>query len=401
MLRPQVPDEALAAPATPSEVRLQSIVILVVAVISLVGAGWIMANYAIFPHLRSFRHRLITGLAISDAHMALNFLCSTAMNIQGNVIGAPRNVGFCSFNGFVTQVFVIQTDYWVLTIAVCTYFILAGHKTQSTWVQNHELIIWALPWIFSLLWASVGLGVVGYEDIGAWCWFTSDTVRLLVNFVPRWVIIVIMFVMYAHLSFVLYKAHIRLGSIQDPSPLHPDSGLTTEEGSWMTSIHEGTESRSAVSVRRLKRVARLMLLYPLAYAIIWSLPTAVRVYQATENRPAAFALQTVDKAAVVIQGFVDAVIYGVNETTLVSWRARWLRQGYPVLRGTDSHGQHGSTADVNRGMSCQPHNRRGLEPTTSTLTGPSELTRDDVSSSNELRDLRPYTASVGDDDTSV
>ncbi|EFQ28779.1 uncharacterized protein GLRG_03923 [Colletotrichum graminicola M1.001] len=379
MIRPRVQNEVLAAPATPSEVRLQSIVILSVALISLIGAGWIMANYAIFPHLRSFRHRLITGLAISDAHMALNFLCSTAMNKRW----------LLRFNGFMTQVFVIQTDYWVLTIAVCTYFILAGHKTQSTWIQNHELVIWALPWIFSVLWAFLGLGIVGYGDIGAWCWFTSDTIRLLVNFIPRWVIIVIMFVMYAHLSFVLYKAHIRLGSIQHPSPGHPVSGLTTEEGSRMTSIHEGTESHSAVSVRRLKRVARLMLLYPLAYAIIWSLPTAIRVYQATEDKPAAFALQTVDKAAVVIQGFVDALIYGVNEMTLASWRTRWLRQGYPVLQRTNSRGEHGSATDVNRGIFCQPHNRRGLEATMSTLIGLSELERDDASSSNELRDLRP------------
>ncbi|GJC99711.1 G-protein-coupled receptor 1 [Colletotrichum higginsianum] len=134
---------------------------------SLAGAGWIMASYAVFPNLRSFRHRLITGLAISDAFMALNFLFSTAMNVGGNGIAAPENTAFCSFNGFVTQVFVIQTDYWVLTIAVCTYFILAGHKTQSTWIQDHELVIWALPWLFSVLWASIGLGVTGYENIGA------------------------------------------------------------------------------------------------------------------------------------------------------------------------------------------------------------------------------------------
>ncbi|GKT40045.1 G-protein coupled receptor 1 [Colletotrichum spaethianum] len=167
MYRPNEQDEVLAAPAIPSEVRLQSIIALVVATMSLVGAGWIMASYVIFPDLRSFRHRLITGLAISDALMALNFLCSTAMNVGGNLIGTPGNVGFCSFNGFVTQVFVIQTDYWVLTIAVCTYFILAGHKVQSTWVQSHELVVLALPWFFSVLWAVVGLGVVGYGDIGA------------------------------------------------------------------------------------------------------------------------------------------------------------------------------------------------------------------------------------------
>jgi hypothetical protein len=33
----------------------------------------------------------------------------------------------------------------------------------------------------SALWAAIGLGVTGYGDIGAWCWFTSDEVRLLVR----------------------------------------------------------------------------------------------------------------------------------------------------------------------------------------------------------------------------
>lgn len=73
-----------------------------------------------------------------------------------------------------------------------------------------------------------------------------------------------------------------------------------------------------------------MLLYPLAYAIIWSLPTAIRIYQATENKSAAFELQTVDKASIVVQGFVDAVIYGVNETSLSSWRALLSRRTYPL-----------------------------------------------------------------------
>lgn len=116
--------------------------------------------------------------------MALNFLVSSAMNVGGRWIGAPEQAGFCSFNGFMTQVFVIQTDYWVLIIAVCTYFILADHKRSSAWVQEHPVILWALPWLLSTAWAAVGLGTAGYGDIGAWCWFTSDQVRLLVILDP-------------------------------------------------------------------------------------------------------------------------------------------------------------------------------------------------------------------------
>lgn len=154
--------------------------------------------------------------------MALNFLLSSSMNVSGRWIGAPEQASFCSFNGFMTQVFVIQTDYWVFIIAIYTYFVLTDHKRCSTWIQTHPLVPWVLPWLLSTLWASVGLGVTGYGDIGAWCWFTSDEVRLLVcvppftsvstqanrtqvNFVPRCTLLVTPPKMYT--SLTLRRGH--------------------------------------------------------------------------------------------------------------------------------------------------------------------------------------------------
>lgn len=63
-----------------------------------------------------------------------------------------------------------------------------------------------------------------------------------------------------------------------------------------------------------------MLLYPLAYAVIWSLPTVIRIYQTTTSQPAPWQLQTVDKVCIVVQGLVDAIIYGATEQSLSSWR---------------------------------------------------------------------------------
>lgn len=58
-------------------------------------------------------------------------------------------------------------DYWVLVIAVCTFLILANHKHLSSWIQEHRIIVWSLPWGLSALWAALGLGIAGYGDIGA------------------------------------------------------------------------------------------------------------------------------------------------------------------------------------------------------------------------------------------
>jgi hypothetical protein len=62
---------------------------------------------------------------------------------------------------------IFTADYWVLTIAICTYLILANHKHQSNWIQDHRIVVWIFPWFLSVLWAAIGLAVVGYGDIGA------------------------------------------------------------------------------------------------------------------------------------------------------------------------------------------------------------------------------------------
>lgn len=89
------------------------------------------------------------------------------MNVSGKYIGAPEQETFCSINGFITQLFVIQTDYWVLIIAACTYLILAGHRRFASLVEDYPRVLFSLPWAFSLLWAAIGLKVAGYGDIGA------------------------------------------------------------------------------------------------------------------------------------------------------------------------------------------------------------------------------------------
>ncbi|KAK3305795.1 G protein-coupled glucose receptor regulating Gpa2-domain-containing protein [Chaetomium strumarium] len=328
------PRAALAAPTDPGIIRVQSAVILVASILACVGAGWIMASFMAFSNLRTFRHHLIFGLAISDCVMALNFLVSSSMNVGGRWIGAPENARFCSFNGFMTQVFVIQTDYWVLTIAICTYFVLADHKRSSSWVQDHLPVIWALPWLLSITWAAIGLGVTGYGDIGAWCWFTSDEVRLLVNFVPRWVIVAAMFLMYARLYFLLFRAHRHMASLEASGSLS-GSGSRQLDTNGHTSSQPEMSGNTSRHTRKLKKLARLMLLYPLAYSVIWSLPTTIRIYQTITGEPAPWQIQTLDKACIVVQGFVDAVIYGATESSLSSWRNLFFPRKFPILNGND------------------------------------------------------------------
>lgn len=131
-----------------------------------------------------------------------------------------------------------------------------------------------------------------------------------------------------------------------------------------------------------------MLLYPLAYAVIWSLPTAIRIYQATKDKPAAFTLQTIDKTSIVIQGLVDSIIYGINETTRASWRARFPHRGYPTFPGAIVHGADNRQTNMGRERSPQLRERRSLDPATSSSNEEVGFEIDDASSLAELRELR-------------
>ncbi|KAK7193442.1 hypothetical protein DPSP01_000005 [Paraphaeosphaeria sporulosa] len=338
----------LSAPASPQQIQILNQVILAVSALSITGAGWIILSFCLFKEVRTFRHQLILGLAISDFFMAVNFLSSCAANLSGYSIG--KHQAFCSFNGFLTQFFVVQTDYWVITIAICTFLILANYKHQASWIQEHRILLWCIPWCLSILWAALGVGLDGYSNIGAWCWFGSDKTRLLVNFVPRWVIIIAMLGLYVRLYRIIYRAHEQFISFQDESSSHGIPGISSETGSSTrrigrpsTSMHI-TSKDGTIEVERhgtgavtngqthlgrpstvLKKLAKQMMYYPLAYMVIWTIPTTIRIYQSVTGVPAPFGIATVDKACIVVQGFADAIIYGLNESSKSVWRNKFRK----------------------------------------------------------------------------
>lgn len=58
-----------------------------------------------------FRFSSPRGLAISDFCMAINFLSSSSLNLSGSNIDDDNLESFCNFNGFMVQVFVVQSAY--------------------------------------------------------------------------------------------------------------------------------------------------------------------------------------------------------------------------------------------------------------------------------------------------
>jgi hypothetical protein len=150
------------------------------------------------------------------------------------------------------------------------------------------------------------------------CWFTSDRIRLLVNFTPRWAIIVIILALYTRLCIFLYRSHKSISSDYETSA----SALPTELQQWQildgqAGIPGGCEAHSVYpsatplknvstiicnhvdgcGLIKLRQISRRMMIYPTVYALIWVIPTAVRIYHGTTGRHAPVALSIIDNVS--------------------------------------------------------------------------------------------------------
>ncbi|KAI2994054.1 hypothetical protein CBS147346_10718 [Aspergillus niger] len=287
---------ALSAPVEMESEEILSRIILVVSVASMIGSGWIIISFLFVPSLRTFRHQLIlgavlhpdnaiwlplmsSGLGISEFLAAGNVVISASVNTVGIEIWDPSLKAFCSFNGLMVQTFVVQADYWILSIAICTYLILMDYAHAASWVQNHRAAIWCMAWGLSILWGVLGLVVVGY----------GDRVRLFVNFIPRWTIILVIMGIYTRLCLLLYRSHKAISSdheltLQTPHP-HQWQLLDISDG----------PSQSTHSSIPLRKVSLQMMVYPTVYALVWIIPTSVRVYQGMTGKRAPLALEILEK----------------------------------------------------------------------------------------------------------
>lgn len=128
--------------------------------------------------------------------------------------------------------------------------------------------------------------------------------------------------LYVRLYRIIYRAHEQFISFQDESSSHGLPGISSESdpgsstrrtGRPSTSMHI-TSKDGTIEVERhgtgamtngqthvgrpgtvLKKLAKQMMYYPLAYMLIWTIPTSIRIYQSVTGVPAPFGIATVDK----------------------------------------------------------------------------------------------------------
>jgi hypothetical protein len=128
--------------------------------------------------------------------------------------------------------------------------------------------------------------------------------------------------LYVYLYHIIHRAHKQCVSFQDGSLSHAGVSFETEIGTSTrrighppTAMHITSED-STIEVEQhgrgaltngqthvrysssvLKKLANQMMCYPLAYILIWTIPTSIRIYQSVTGVPAPFGVATVDKVS--------------------------------------------------------------------------------------------------------
>ncbi|KAK6353127.1 hypothetical protein TWF696_005117 [Orbilia brochopaga] len=410
-------------------------VILAGSVLSIIGSLYMILGFVFLKTLRTFRHQLILGLAISDLFLALSFFIPSASMLLDNETSSPDNRTFCMVNGFFIQFFFLQIDLWQITIAATTVVFLLWPCVTLDWARERIYMLWILPWAASLAFGMVAYGIWSYKDIGAYCWIEQPMVRLFFNYIPRWVIILACLITYGWIFWLIRKVRrnaererrYRIANTPRPmttattatttteakEPISPQSstaetpplpdGIDYKDDvlTILTPVYEpplyiagsnsslassnpetgpiyyprvmaehferarlasrttvqsstfGVPATSTTALattatttaaatatitpafdeeeqqrRQVRKIAIQLISFPLATALLWTVPTGVMIYQVI-NGPDSVNVHVEGFAQMllVFNGFVDAHVYGFNERTAMGWKDRLQGRG--------------------------------------------------------------------------
>lgn len=178
---------------------------------------------AIDPRRFIFRHQLILFLILFDLLKACILLLYPSRVLTH--YSAYYNDRFCQIVGFFTATAIEGADMAILAFAVHT-FLLIFKPSFSIKVNNSDRMegglyryrwyVYAASFLIPLCLASLAfIRSDGYDPFVCWCYLPQRPVwyRLVLSWVPRYVIVVIIFLVYGAIYFHVLKEFKTLGGV--------------------------------------------------------------------------------------------------------------------------------------------------------------------------------------------
>ncbi|KAM5441495.1 hypothetical protein MferCBS31731_003566 [Microsporum ferrugineum] len=231
---------------------------------------------------------LIYNLIIADMQTAGGAIMTLHWYRVGHIQGSSNT---CIVQAWLFQEGVPTSGLFVLAIAIHTFItVVLGRKLQYRTFVCCVVGIWALAVFLTVLPMIVG-GKHVYVNSGAWCWITAthEDLRLGTHYI--WVFISQFgsVIIYIILFFFLRRK---------------------------VAVSATLTQRSQDKLSRLRRVVRLMLLYPTAYVFL-SLPIAASRMATAAGTTPSFTYYIVSAMIMSASGLVHTVIYAVTRRSLI------------------------------------------------------------------------------------
>ena len=259
-----------------SQVSLIKAVIFGSATLSFFGSTFIIFSYYYFIPLRTFPIKMIVMLSFSDLFSSLAYFVGFA-NHTSTCFEKELS---CSLSSVMTQFFDVASFCWMTVIAFNIYQIIT--KARGASVESNEKYYHAFSWGVSslLLIVSVATGSMG--DAGNWCWIKRGYIfeRLFCYYVPLIVMIMAMASIY-----------IKIGNNLKNFEMH--------------------ETKNAI-IRRLK-------LYLVVF-LITRIPSITNRVAEMVSQESTFVLILLHAIFSPLQGFLNALIYGMNKKITRQWK---------------------------------------------------------------------------------
>lgn len=190
---------------------------------------------AIDPRRLIFRHQLITFLLLFDFIKAIILLLYPSRVITHSTSYFDSH--FCQVVGFFTAMSIEGADIAILAFAVHTYLLIfkPGLTTKvknSTRLEGglykYRYYVYVLSFIIPVFMASLAFIGVGYISLVCWCYLPQQPVwsRLVLSWVPRYLIVIAIFVIYGLIYFHVIREFKTLGGV-----------FTTIHKSHQTQLH--------------------------------------------------------------------------------------------------------------------------------------------------------------------
>jgi len=267
--------------------------VLVSAACSAAGSLFILLTWFLFKELRFLGRKLIVFISLCDLVASATFIFST---VRGGASTHPTTA--CVVQGYLLEFFALASFLWTACFAYHLYQLICRESEDpGKYTRYYHLVSWGVPALFDAY--LLVRQLLGYSGMGdaerPWCWVADDiqpghvwsagTVQqFLLFYIPALAIFV------WNLSIYVVLARRVSGS---------DLGSTIQT-----------------------RLSMYLLVFLLC--VVWGL--AHRVYQVINpSHKPSIVLSYLEATVGTLQGFLNALVYGVNSQVLRRYAALFRR----------------------------------------------------------------------------